>query len=94
MDRNRMATGLTIAFVVALLFSLYMYRTIRRITAVKPATTRQIVVANRPVQLGTRLDATNLRARLSREASPGSRIAPGVRCLRTWQETSLSWRAS
>jgi Flp pilus assembly protein CpaB len=61
MDRNRMATGLTIAFVVALLFSLYMYRTIRRITAVKPATTRQIVVANRPVQLGTRLDATNLR---------------------------------
>lgn len=61
MDRNRMATGLTIAVVVALLFSLYMYRTIQRITAVKPALTKQIVVANRPVQLGTRLDATNLR---------------------------------
>jgi pilus assembly protein CpaB len=61
MDRNRMVTGLAIAVAIAFFFSLYMYRTIARLSNAKPAATRQIVVANRPIQLGTRLDATNLR---------------------------------
>jgi pilus assembly protein CpaB len=61
MNRNRMITGLAIAITIAFLFSLYMYRTIQRITNVKPVSTKQIVVADRPIQLGTRLDASNLR---------------------------------
>ncbi len=61
MDRNRMITGLAIAVAIAFLFSLYMYRTIQRITNVKPAAMKQIVVADHPIQLGTRLDATNVR---------------------------------
>jgi pilus assembly protein CpaB len=61
MDRNRMFTGLGIAVLIAFFFSLYMYRTIERLSNARPATTKQIVVAVRPIQLGTRLDATNLR---------------------------------
>lgn len=61
MNRNRMITGLAIAVTIAFLFSLYMYRTIQRISNARPEALKQIVVANRPIQLGTRLDATNLR---------------------------------
>jgi pilus assembly protein CpaB len=61
MDRNRMFTGLAIAVAIAFFFSLYMYRTIQRLSNVRPAATKQIVVADRPIQLGTRLDSTNLR---------------------------------
>jgi pilus assembly protein CpaB len=61
MDRNRMFTGLGIAVAIAFFFSLYMYRTIARLSNARPAATRQIVVASRPIQLGTRLDAANLR---------------------------------
>ena len=61
MDRNRMITGLAIAVAIAFFFSLYMYRTIQRLSNVKPMATKQIVVADRPIQLGTRLDSTNLR---------------------------------
>jgi pilus assembly protein CpaB len=61
MNRNRMITGLAIAVAIAFLFSVYVYRTIQRITNVRPAMMTQIVVADRPIQLGTRLDSTNLR---------------------------------
>jgi pilus assembly protein CpaB len=61
MNRNRMATGLAIAVVIAFFFSLYIYRTIQRLSNAKLATAKQIVVAERPIHLGTRLDATNLR---------------------------------
>jgi pilus assembly protein CpaB len=61
MNRNRMITGLAIAVAIAFLFSVYVYRTIQRITNVKPAQMEQVVVADRPIPLGTRLDATNLR---------------------------------
>src|SRR5579864_2452355 len=61
MNRNRMIVGLTIAIAIAFLFSAYVYRTFQRITNVKPIVTKQIVVADRPIQLGTRLDANNLR---------------------------------
>jgi pilus assembly protein CpaB len=56
-----MFTGLAVAIAVAFFFSLYMYRTIARLSSARPVTTRQIVVADQPIQLGTRLDATNLR---------------------------------
>jgi pilus assembly protein CpaB len=61
MNRNRMITGLATAVAIAFLFSVYMYRTIQRITNVRPAPMKQIVVADRPIQLGTRLEAANLR---------------------------------
>jgi pilus assembly protein CpaB len=61
MNRNRMITGLAVAVAIAFLFSVYVYRTIQRITNVRPAAMAKIVVADRPIQLGTRLDATNLR---------------------------------
>jgi pilus assembly protein CpaB len=61
MNRNRMITGLATAVAIAFLFSVYMYRTIQSITNVRPAPMKQIVVADRPIQLGTRLEATNLR---------------------------------
>jgi pilus assembly protein CpaB len=56
-----MITGLAIAIVIAFLFSIYVYRTIQRISNVNPAPMARIVVADRPILLGTRLDATNLR---------------------------------
>lgn len=61
MNRTRMIVGLAVAVVVALLFSTYVYRTVQHLTNVKPPETKQIVVASRPMQLGTRLDANNLR---------------------------------
>jgi pilus assembly protein CpaB len=61
MDRNRMITGLAIAVAIAFFFSLYMYRTIQRLSSEKPRPTKQIVVADRPIQLGTRIEAANLR---------------------------------
>lgn len=62
MNRTRLIAGLVIAVAVALLFSTYVYRTFQRMTTVKPATAMtHIVVANRAMQLGTRLDANNVR---------------------------------
>jgi pilus assembly protein CpaB len=62
MNRNRLAMGLAVAVVVALVFSLFVYRQF------KAATThadfmpmRNIVVAAAPLALGTRLDASKLR---------------------------------
>jgi pilus assembly protein CpaB len=61
MNRNRMITGLAVAVAIAFLFSVYVYRTIQRITNVRPSAMTQIVVADHPIQLGTRLEPTNLR---------------------------------
>src|SRR5215831_11209155 len=61
MNRNRLIDGLAIAVVIALLFSTYVYRTFQRITNVKPPETKHIVVADRPMQLGDRLDPAALR---------------------------------
>lgn len=61
MNRNRMIIGLAIAVVVALLLSTYVYRAFQRVTNVRPQETKHIVVADHSLQLGTRLDATNLR---------------------------------
>ena len=61
MNRNRMVIGLGIAMAIALLLSMYVYRTFQRVTNVKPVEMKHIVVADRPLQLGMRLDANNLR---------------------------------
>jgi len=61
MNRNRMIVGLTGAVVVALLLSIYVYRTFQRISSVKAVETKHIVVADHALQLGARLDANNLR---------------------------------
>jgi pilus assembly protein CpaB len=61
MNRNRMIVGLAAAVVIALLLSTYVYRTFQRVSYVRPVEMRHIVVADRSMQLGTRVDASNLR---------------------------------
>jgi pilus assembly protein CpaB len=61
MNRTRIMVGLTVAMLVAFLFSTYVYRTFKRVTVVKPAFTGHLVVAVRPMPLGTRVDSNNLR---------------------------------
>ena len=61
MNNNRLVIGLVIAIAIALLFSTFVYRQFKRATTVKPVVTQNLVVAAAPLQLGTRLDASNLR---------------------------------
>jgi pilus assembly protein CpaB len=61
MNRNRMLVGLTVAIVAGLFLSTYVYRAFKNATAVKPMIAQHIVVAAIPLQLGTRVDANNLR---------------------------------
>jgi pilus assembly protein CpaB len=61
MKQNRMLIGLGVAILVALFFSTYVYKQFQQATSVKPVVTGHIVVAAVPMQLGTRIDARNLR---------------------------------
>src|SRR5689334_18440047 len=61
MNPNRMILGVGIAVLVALLFSIFVYRQFNRLTNVKTPETAHIVVAEQPIPLGTRLDANNLQ---------------------------------
>lgn len=61
MNNNRLIVGLVVAIVIALLFSSFVYRQFKQASAVKPVATQNLVVAAVPLQLGTRLDASNLR---------------------------------
>jgi pilus assembly protein CpaB len=61
MNRNRMLIGLAIAIVVALFLSTFVYRAFESASAIKPVTMEHIVVAAQPLQVGTRVDASNLR---------------------------------
>ena len=45
MNRNRMLIGLTVAIVVGLFLSKYVYRAFKNASAVKPVITQHIVVA-------------------------------------------------
>ncbi len=74
MNRNRMILGLALAVIVALFFSSYVYRVVQRNAAVKAPDTRKIVVAERAMQVGTRLDANNLNL----IAWPGDEPIPGA----------------
>ncbi|MBZ5501973.1 MAG: Flp pilus assembly protein CpaB [Acidobacteriia bacterium] len=61
MNRTRVIVGLVLAMAVALLFSTYVYRTFKRVSVAKPVVTDHIVVAYRTLQLGTRVESSNLR---------------------------------
>ncbi|HLW81391.1 MAG TPA: Flp pilus assembly protein CpaB [Candidatus Acidoferrales bacterium] len=61
MNRNRLIIGIAGALLVAVLVSTFVYRQYK-LSAGKPAApTQYIVVANEPLQLGTRVDANNLK---------------------------------
>jgi len=61
MNVNRM-TGFGVAVVIALLFSSYVYRQFKQVSLSSTrVATRSLVVASMPLQVGTRLDSTNLR---------------------------------
>ena len=60
MNRNRLIIGVAGALVVALLASAFVYRQYK-LQAPKAAVTQYIVVANEPLQVGTRVDAMNLK---------------------------------
>jgi pilus assembly protein CpaB len=61
MNTNRLLIGLGAALVIAFLFSTFVYRQFKQATGVKPAAMQPLVVAASPLQLGARLDPSNLR---------------------------------
>jgi pilus assembly protein CpaB len=61
MNTNRLLIGLVIALVVAFLLSSFVYKQFQKASIVKPTSTQSLVVAALPLQLGTRLDASNTR---------------------------------
>lgn len=60
MNRNKALIALVVAIVVAIIASRYVYREIQRASAVKPIPMGHIVVASRPLALGTPLTAQDL----------------------------------
>jgi pilus assembly protein CpaB len=61
MNVNRLLIGLGISLVIAFLFSSFVYRQFKQVSSVKPVAIQNLVVAAVPLQLGARLDASNLR---------------------------------
>jgi pilus assembly protein CpaB len=61
MNTNRLLVGLVIALVIAFLLSSFVYKQFQKASIVKPTDTQSLVVAAVPLQLGTRLDSTNVR---------------------------------
>jgi pilus assembly protein CpaB len=61
MNRNRLIIGLAAAILIGLFLSSYVYKQLKNATVVRPAPTQQIVVAAVPLQVGARLDSSNLR---------------------------------
>src|ERR1700686_2771625 len=62
MNRNRLIIGLVVAVVIAFVLSTFVYRVFKQAATVRPtAATQHIVVAVAPLQLGTRLDANNVK---------------------------------
>jgi pilus assembly protein CpaB len=60
MNRNRALIALVVAIVVAVIASRYVYHQIQQASAVKPMPVSHIVVASRPLALGTPLTAQDL----------------------------------
>jgi pilus assembly protein CpaB len=56
-----MVIGLTVAILVGLVASIYVYKQFQRVTYVKPQVTQTMVVAAEPLQVGTPLDDHNTR---------------------------------
>ena len=61
MNRTRLLVGLVGAIVIAFFLSFFVYRQLKNAALVRPAPTRTIVVAAVPLQVGSRVDASNLR---------------------------------
>lgn len=61
MNRNRLIIGMAAAVVVAFFISMFVYRELQRANLAHPVAMQQIVVAAQPLQIGTRVDASNLR---------------------------------
>lgn len=61
MNRNRLIIGLAAAVLVGLFLSSYVYHQLKNATVVRPAATQEVVVAALPLQVGARLDSSNLR---------------------------------
>jgi pilus assembly protein CpaB len=62
MNQNRMVIGLGVAVVVAFVLSLFVYRQFKAISVAPVAMpTNRIVVADEPLALGTRLDASKVK---------------------------------
>jgi pilus assembly protein CpaB len=63
MNRNRMLIGLACGVVVAFFLSVFVYRQFRALSTAAPVAmpTRSIVVADEPLALGTRLDASKVK---------------------------------
>jgi pilus assembly protein CpaB len=61
MNQNRMLVGLLFAIVVAFILSTFVYRQFKQASTAKPVSTHHLVVAASAMQIGTRVDASNLR---------------------------------
>jgi pilus assembly protein CpaB len=61
MNQNRMFLGLVVAIVIAFGLSTYVYKQFKQVSNTRPVATGHIVVAASSLQLGTRVDANNLR---------------------------------
>src|SRR5579862_1887934 len=61
MNRTRLMIGLAAAIVIAFFLSIFVYRQLKNAAVVRPVTTRQIVVAAVPLQVGARVDSSNLK---------------------------------
>jgi pilus assembly protein CpaB len=62
MNRNRLILGLVVAVVIAFVLATFVYRVFKQASNAPVATTtHHIVVAAMPLQLGTRLDAKNVK---------------------------------
>src|SRR6476660_3922460 len=61
MNQNRMLVGLVFAVVIALGLSTYVYKQFKQVSTAKPAPSGHIVVAASALQLGTRVEPSNLR---------------------------------
>lgn len=60
MNRNRALIALVVAIVIAVIASRFVYRQIQNASAVKPIEVSHVVVASRPLALGTPLTAQDL----------------------------------
>jgi|SRR5690348_3870180 len=61
MNRTRLIIGLAAAIVIALFLSFYVYRELKNAQVAPPAATQHIVVAAQALQIGTRVDSSNLK---------------------------------
>ncbi|MCL5005422.1 MAG: Flp pilus assembly protein CpaB [Acidobacteria bacterium] len=61
MNRNRLLIGVAVALVIGIIASRYVYRELQRASSIKPVPVGHIVVAARPMALGTPLTPQDLR---------------------------------